>query len=664
MAGAVLVLLAACGGGGGGDSAGDGTGVSANAGSTPTKAEASRFLAQATFGPNQAEIDKLSTMSYGQWIDEQFTKPTSLYRLYINQSAADLATVGQQLSTTQFSDAWWANALGADDQLRQRVAYALSQILVISFNDNVVRTQVRGAGSFYDVLVKHAFGNYRDLLDEVTYHPMMGTYLSSLKSVKGDPATGQLEDNNYSRELMQLFAMGENKLNLDGSVVKGANGQIEVAYTGNDIRAMSKVFTGLSWYAGADVTDRTRNRFFGNDANLERDWRPMQAYDEYSGNTSFHSTLEKTFLGVTIPASSKPDTPADVKVALDTVFKHQNVGPFLGKQLIQRLVTSNPSPAYVSRVAAAFNDNGSGVRGDMKAVVKAVLLDPEARTVSSSNSAGKMREPVLRLAAMLRAFDATSKSNRWIGIGNTDDPATRLNQSALNAPTVFNFYRPGYVPTSQAISDANLVVPEMQITHDVSVAGYTNYIRQWIVLDNANRDIRQKYDREVELAETPAALVERMNLLMFGGTMSETLKTQVTSAVASRAIPAPVYQSTNTTGGTLQKVADEGGSFAIAGSGEVRYGAGTTFISKVVNGTGNCTNDFFGQDPVPGTGKACYLFVPTPSAAASGASAPSAAASSPRVPSNSTQIYAAKLDRVYLALFLTMASPEYVAGQK
>ena len=225
----------------------------------------------------------------------------------------------------------------------------------------------------------------------------------------------------------------------------------------------------------------------------------MQAYDEYAPNTSFHSISEKNFLGTTIPALTKPTTDADVKIALDTLFNHPNVGPFIGKQLIQRLVTSNPSPAYVGRVAAAFNNNGQGVRGDMKAVVKAILLDPEARTVGTSASAGKVREPVLRLAHMLRAFNATSTSGRYTGIGLTDDPSASLGQTPMFAPTVFNFFRPGYVPTSKAITDANLVAPEMQIVTDVSVAGYMNYIRGWTQL-NTTRDIQHNYDAEMELA--------------------------------------------------------------------------------------------------------------------------------------------------------------------
>ncbi|MGZ5236996.1 MAG: DUF1800 domain-containing protein [Caldimonas sp.] len=596
VASAALILVAACGGGGGGaadPAAGGNDSPAVQAVKTPTPTEASRFLTQATFGPTEAEINRLSTMQYGAWIDEQFAKPQTLHRLYINQASADLASVGQQISPVNFYDSWWSQALGADDQLRQRAAFALSQILVISFANATLQNQPRGVASYYDMLGEHAFGNFRDLLEAVTFHPMMGVYLSHLKNLKEDPATGRVPDLNYAREITQLFSVGEYKLNLDGTNQMGSDGRPSVAYVSKDLEGLSQVFTGLSWYAGPQLTDRTAARFNGQNPQLERDWRPMQDYNEYTPNTSFHSISTKNFLGVTIAAQTKPDTLGDVKIALDTLFNNPNVGPFIGKQLIQRLVTSNPSPAYVARVATAFNDNGQGVRGDMKAVWKAILLDPEARTASTSPSYGKLREPLLRLSSMLRAFNATSISGRYTGIGLTDDPATRLNQTPMFAPTVFNFFRPGYVPTSKAITDANLVVPELQITHDLSVAGYMNYIRTWTTLNNT-RDIQQKYDAEVALAATPDSLVDRMNLLLFSGTMPDTLKTQIASAVASRAIPAPVYP-------------------------------------------------------------AAAASAPTAASGASGA------ASAPAVPpTNQAAIDAAKLDRVYLAVFLSMASPDYL----
>ena len=654
----VLAFLAACGGGGGTDAAVGGSDTAAvQAQKTPTAAEASRFLGQATFGPNQAEIDKLSKMTYGAWIDEQMAKPQTLHRLYINQATADLASVGQQVSATNFFDSWWSQALGSDDQLRQRAAFALSEIMVISFADATLRNQTRGVASFYDMLAEKSFGNFRDLLESVSLHPMMGIYLSWLKNEKEDAKTGRVPDLNFAREITQLFAVGQYKLNLDGTNQMGSDGRPAVAYTSKDLEGLSQMFTGYSWYAGPQLTDRTNRRFYGQDASLERDWRPMQSYNNYAPNTDFHSISEKKFWNVTVPAQTKSDNEGDFRLAIDTVFNNPTVGPFIAKQLIQRMVTSNPSPAYVGRVATVFNDNGKGVRGDLAAVWKAVLLDTEARTVSTAPSAGKVREPVIRLANMLRAFDATSVSSRYTGIGNTDDPATRLNQTPMFAPTVFNFFRPGYVPTSKALTDAGLVVPELQITHDVSVAGYMNYMRTWVTLDK-QRDIQHKYTTEVGLAEKPTELVDRLNLLLFAGTMPDTLKTQITTAVASRVIPMPVYAATTTTmGGTLTKLADEGGSFTVPANSTVRYGANTTFIDKVISGASACSNDVFG-DPLSGVAKACFLVTPTPMAAASAASP--AASAPPRVASNQAAIDAAKLDRVYLGVYLSMASPDYL----
>ncbi len=655
---AVLAFLAACGGGSGSSASADGSEVAAvQAQTKPSAAEASRFLMQATMGPNESDITKLAGMTYGDWLGDQFSKPQTLHRLYINQAAADLSSVGQQLTATNFWDSWWSQALGADDQLRQRVTFALSEILVISFANDVLINQPRGVASYYDMLGEKAFGNFRDLLEGVTYHPMMGVYLTHLKNQKEDPANDRVPDLNFAREITQLFSVGQYKLNLDGTEQLGADGRPAVAYKPADLDGLSQVFTALSWYAGPNLTDRTSRRFSGQDPNLERDWRPMQAYDEYTANTSYHSISQKTFWSTVIAPETKPTTDADVKIALDTIFNNPNVGPFIGKQLIQRLVTSNPSPAYVARVATTFNDNGSGVRGDMKAVWKAILLDPEARTASTAPSYGKVREPVLRLSNMLRAFNAKSSSGRYTGIGLTDNPATSLGQTPMYAPTVFNFFRPGYVPTSEVITNAKLTSPELQITTDISVAGYLNYIRGWTQL-NTTRDIQHGYEAEVALATTPVALVDRMNLLLFSGTMPEALKTQITTAVAGRVIPMPVYAApTSTMGGTLTKIANEGESFTVTGTGTVRYGAGTTFVEKTVTGPGQCTNDFFGSDPVVGTGKACYLFKPAVAAAASAASG---AASAPAVVANQTAIDAAKLDRVYLAVFLSMSSPDYL----
>ncbi len=583
----LLALLVACGGGSGTAEPSGPNASPAAAGASNAPAAAARFLTQATFGPTAAEITRMSTLTYAAWIDEQYAKPQAYHRLTLNQASADLAATGGSISPTNFFDSYWSQAVAGDDQLRQRAAFALSQIFVISFTDATLRSQPRGVASYYDMLGENAFGNFRDLLEAVALHPMMGVYLSHLKNQKEDPATGRVPDLNFAREITQLFTLGQYRLNADGSVVTGSDGKAASTYVSADLEGLSQVFTGWSWYAGTLPTDRTNRRFFGSDADLERDWRPMQDYNRFAVNTDFHSIGAKTFLGVTIGAQTlaTADTRGDLKIALDTLFNHPNVGPFIGRQLIQRLVTSNPSPAYVGRVAAAFADNGAGKRGDMKAVWKAVLLDTEARTASTSASAGKLREPVVRLANFMRAFNAKSTSGRFQGIGNTDDPATRLNQTPLFAPTVFNFYRPGYVPASKPIADAGLVAPEFQIVHDVSVAGYMNYLRGLVTLDS-NRDIQQDYSAELALAATPTELVERMNLLLFYGQMPDSLRSQLVAAVTSRALPAPVYPA-----------------------------------------------------PVPG------------------ASAP--AGGTPTA-TNQAQIDAAKRDRVYLAVYMAMVSPDYL----
>lgn len=492
-------------------------------------------------GPNDAAIADLTQQGYAAWLTGQFAKPQTLHRTYMDQMAASLAATGGSISPSNFYESWWRQAVTADDQLRQRVAFALSQIFVVSFVDGNLANQPRGVATFYDMLGEKAFGNYRDLLEAVTLHPMMGNYLTMLRNQKEDPATGRVPDENYAREIMQLFSIGLFELNTDGTPKRDGTGNALETYTHDDIAGLAKVFTGWSWYAGPNLTDRTRSRFFGGNADLERDFRLMQAYNRYTTNTDFHSTSEKKFLGATIAVQTTPDPEGDLKKALDTIFNHSNVGPFIGTRLIERMVTSNPSPAYVARVAAAFNNNGSGVRGDMKAVIAAVLLDAEARSYDTATTAyGKLREPVMRLVSYLRAFNATSTSGRFLGIDNTDDPATRLAQTPLRSPTVFNFFRPGYTPPNTALASAGLVAPEMQMAHEVSVAGYLNYMRTAWIPPSTTRDVQPNHAAEVAVADNAEALLDRVNLLLMSAQMSSSLRGQIVAAVNGRAIPAPV----------------------------------------------------------------------------------------------------------------------------
>jgi uncharacterized protein (DUF1800 family) len=499
-------LLTACGGG-------DTTSTSSDI-AHPTLAEASRLLTQATFGPTLAEINRLSDMGTSAWFNEQFAKPQTLHLVYMN---AATPLVGEDLSEDQFFESFWQQAVKGDDQLRQRVAFALSQIFVVSFQNSTLAYNPRGVASYYDLLGIYAFRNFRDLLQAVTLHPMMGNYLNALGNEKTDGA--QVPNENYAREIMQLFTIGLRQLNPDGT---DTTAPATETYTSADIKGLAKVFTGWSW-AGPD---KSSNRFYGwqlRDPN--RDWLPMQNYP------NFHETLPKSFLGVTIPANTSGE--ASLKIALDTLFNHPNVGPFIGRELIQRLVTSNPSPAYVGRVAAAFANNGQGVRGDMKAVIIAVLLDSEARTVPTGNTAGKIREPVIRLANWMRAFHATSSSGRF-QMGTHDDPLWGLAQTPMRAPSVFNFFRPEYVPPFSNISGANKFSPEMQITDEMSATGYLNFMRDAIQNGTGmSNDIKADYTSELALSGTSEMLVDRINLLLMQNQMSATLRSQILTAINS-----------------------------------------------------------------------------------------------------------------------------------
>lgn len=484
----------------------------------PTPAQSSRILSQGTFGPTVEEISRLKTIGTAAWFNGQFAQPQTLHLAYMNKAQTTLQP-GQSLNENQFFESFWQQAVKGDDQLRQRVAFALSQIFVISFQNGTIANMPRGVAHYYDTLGAFAFGNFRDLLEAVTLHPMMGNYLSSLRNQKTVGA--RVPDENYAREIMQLFTIGLRQLNQDGSYTTNP---ATATYTNDDIKGLAKVFTGWSW-AGSD---KSNNRFFGNSTpapDPNRDWLPMQNYPQY------HETLNKVFFGVTIPANTTGE--ASLKIALDTLFNHANVGPFIGRQLIQRLVTSNPSPAYVGRVAAAFANNGQGVRGDMKAVIKAVLLDAEAITPPTGNSAGKLREPVIRLANWMRAFNVNSSSGNF-KLTSLDNTANSLGQTPMRSPSVFNFYRPEYQPPNTSIATANLVAPEMQITEETSVVGYLNYMRG--VIPNGtgtSNDIKPDYTAELALAATPDLLVDRVNLLLMQNQMSATLRSQILAAITS-----------------------------------------------------------------------------------------------------------------------------------
>ncbi len=505
-----------------------------DSGAPPTSTEASRFLTQASFGPTDAAISQVRAAGYSQWIDQQMVaaRPTSHQaEVEARLAAAQQASADARLTASDFYYTWWEQAVTGPDQLRQRMKLAYSEIFVISLTDTNV--DVRGAASYYDMLGANAFGNFRTLLEQVTLHPMMGVYLTWLGNQKEDPATGRNPDENYAREVMQLMTIGLYQLNLDGTVKTDASGRPIPTYSPDDISGLAKVFTGYSYYSPAP----TNNTFRGAQRNADWPVRPMIAYP------AFHSTSAKAFLGTTIPASTTADPSGDLKIALDTLFNHPNVGPFIGRQLIQRLVTSNPSPAYVQRVASVFNNNGKGVRGDMAAVVRAVLLDPEARDAAQAAgpNAGKLREPVVRMANWARAFGAASASGDWL-IGSTSGN-TSLGQAVLTSPSVFNFFRPGYSPPNTRVGGAGLVAPEFQIVDEVTVAGYLNTMQTAIdggvgTATNGVRDVRADYAPLMALAGDVSALVDRVDLLLTYGQMTATTRSRIVQAVGGVTVPA------------------------------------------------------------------------------------------------------------------------------
>jgi uncharacterized protein (DUF1800 family) len=510
--------------------------------------DASRFLDQATFGATDGDIHHLSLIGYQGWLNEQFAAPQTTMEPGIEQAltvnaqpscaAGDVKCNGalfeQNNQGQQYvEDAFWQQSLTAPDQLRQRVAYSLHEMLVISMASTNAQNMPRGVANYYDVLTADAFGNFRQLLQDVTLNPMMGEWLSTQGNDKGDATTDP--DENYAREVMQLFTIGLYQLNDDGTQKLDGTGLPIPTYSNVDVQGLAKVFTGFSWNVPGDTSDNAWSNcciYVG--PGYGEDLLPMQSY---SGH---HSTAEKDFLGVTIPTQATPDPTGDLKIALDTLFNHPNLPVFFSTQLIQHMVTSNPSPAYVSRVAAVFKDNGQGVRGDLKAVITAILLDPEARDTATdigNPQFGKVREPLLRYTHWARAFTAQSRTGAY-WIGSTEDPIWGLGQMTLRSPTVFNWFAPGYVPPATMIEQAGMVAPEMQMTNVTSVVGYLNFLQTEIGSDATNGfDIFSSYSAEMNLAANPGALLDRVNLLLMAGEMDSNLYSQILSAV--NAIPIP-----------------------------------------------------------------------------------------------------------------------------
>lgn len=483
------------------------------------KVGAARFLTQATFGPTLAEAEALQdATSFDAWLEAQRSKPVSLQLPYLQQLKAN----GENVFQNQRMDVWWRNSVRGEDQLRQRVAFALSEIFVVSDQAGELNNDVEGLGNYYDLLAKNAFGNYRTLLEDVTLSPQMGFYLSMYRNQKPNVAQGIRADENFAREIMQLFTIGLSQLNPDGSEKKDGSGKAIPTYKQPDIEGLARVFTGF----GPQRTTQNQQNGGFQFGSVDR-LQPMGAWQE------FHDVDAKTIVGNT-PVPAGMQAGAELDLALDVLFNHPNVGPFIGKQLIQRLVTSNPSPAYVARVAAKFDNNGSGVRGDLFAVVKAILTDTEARSGHTANpqSFGKLKEPLLRTTHLWRFFSAIGKNGRY----DEWNPEFNYAQAPLRASSVFNFFRPDYRPVG-AITNAGLVCPECQLTNEASITTLSNEMDnvtnryQWsggeargpYRAETVVMDYRPWENRSLD-ANLPA-FVDDLNAVFLGGRMTSEYKT-------------------------------------------------------------------------------------------------------------------------------------------
>jgi uncharacterized protein (DUF1800 family) len=505
---APALLLAACGGGGG-------TSAAPPTSSAPvvvapaaiTTTQASRFLAQASMGATRTMIDTVVSRRYEGWIDDQFALPRATS--HWDWLVANGYTAAANINVEAGLDATlWRQMIVEPDQLRQRIGMALLDLLVVGVGGINLNWKQFTVAAYVDVLLDNAFGNYRTILDAITTNAAMGSFLTFIGNRKANATTGAQPDENYARELMQLFTLGLYQLNADGSVKTNAGVPMET-YAPADVAGLARVFTGLSLASTVSTTpDRYR--------------QPLVM------NAALNETGTASFLGATTSGGGM----AAVKFALDTIFAHPNLPPFVSKQLIQRLVTSNPTPAYVGRVAAAFADNGSGVRGDMKAVIKAILLDVEARsdTALTSTTAGKLREPVMRLTAWARLAKIASPANLW-AFGDTSSQSTRLGQAMGRSTTVFNFFRPAYTPPASGISNAGLVAPEFQITNEQSVVAYVNYMQGLVA--NGTGDMKPDYADLVAKAADSAALVDEVNLILAAGQLSTATATAIRAAVDS-----------------------------------------------------------------------------------------------------------------------------------
>ncbi len=519
------LVLAACGGGGGSSgSSGGGGGAPAPAPAPVaiTQPDAVRLAKQASFGPTTTLIDQITAANLNGWLDQQFAANGSTYadlatrvqsRNYCNLMTGAEATICNRdfMSSTPVAMRFYSNAMQQPDQLRQRVAWALSQILVAS--DVEVRSTA-GLASLNQIFMTNAFGNYRDILRATTLNAYMGDYLDMANSSRTAP------NENYARELMELFSTGVDKLNMDGTAITDASGATTPNYTPADVRDVARALTGWTYTRlnGAPLTDNNQLDYAS----------PMIP------NAAIYDTTAKTFLGTTVPAGATQQ--ASLDAVIDAVFNSASTAPYISKQLIQFLVTSNPTPAYVARVSAVFANNGAGVRGDLKAVVRAILTDAEARgDAKTADTSAKIKEPVLLTTAIGRLAGFRSDGYAF----TTRDAA--LGQAPFRSGSVFNFYPPDY-PLPQG---SGLLSPPSKLMTTATVMARHNLVYDWTFSGDGTRG---EYAVQATLAGStgtqpnwapweaitdPNALIDRINLLMLNNTMTSAQRSSLMAAITA-----------------------------------------------------------------------------------------------------------------------------------
>ncbi|MDX2321894.1 MAG: DUF1800 domain-containing protein [Moritella sp.] len=506
---------------------------------------AAKLLYQGSFGPTPETLRSAQQVTRQQWIAAQMQLSpswhyplTTQYCDVLKAAPANAVDSADKASTNNKKpnnartclkaqeSVWLEHALTAQDQLRQRVAFALSQILVVSSQEPPLAKYGDGLAWYYDLLVKHSFGNYRELLQDVTLSPAMGIYLSMQGNRKANLNKNSFPDENYAREVMQLFSIGLYQLDISGQAILDKQGNKIPSYQQADVENLARVFTG--W-------DLVENKRYGH--------RRSGRYDTFMElSPKQHDYNEKTLFGQTFKAGVKADK--ELSASLDLLFNHPNVGPFISRQLIQRLVSSNPSPEYIKRIATVFNDNGDGIRGDLGAVVEAILLDNDAQGTITA-PALKLKEPLVNYVGFLRAFSATPKSEHY----HLRQLNATFGQGAMRADSVFNFYQPDFKPNYEPFEALNnlaadnvdnelpsvvpvnqqmtTVAPESQIMVDPLIIKQLSLMFKQTMSNKAS--LKLDFTAPLALADNSIDMLDYLDQLLLAGKMTPAFKAQLQS---------------------------------------------------------------------------------------------------------------------------------------